>query len=390
MLATTLIILNKTIFQCKIFSDYLENDENQVYAYTHWNGKNFNTDKNSLIIDDPFGHATEKYKRILPGYSKINVMNFYKGYQIYMSDYSLTTEINDTYAAVSNEAKYWGSYHIDTKRFQRIFSTKPDIKNCSGTIENATVKDSSNSPVITLNMHPELDSYLYADGLFKKLKDSPYNSQSYQISVLRGGYGFGPINIAYFLKAKEFDIEKITDIIFGLLIAEDSEMLLIDAIKGIREWRLNSNDNDINIIFNSLSDIKILRYIEFIGSIFFTSILGSSLKEKPLINIPITADKRKAYDIGYLIGDNYEVFVQMFKNGIKDKIWLKDNTEIFSFEVPCVLYSVEPTNGIFKINDYVKNYSDSLLLGSEPLDYSFNVSTILEKEKSFNRLYYTS
>ena len=384
VLATTLIMLNKALFQCKTFSDYMESDEAQVYAYTHWNGKNFVTNPTALVIDNPFGNETEKYKKILPGYNNIDVMKFYKGYQVYVTDYSSNSPVSSTTAAVSNDSKYWGSYHIDTKRFQRVFATKPDLDRVeSGSIvSNVTFKDSEGMEVETLNMHPELDSYLYADGIFKKLMDSPYNSQSYQISVLRGGYGFGPINIACFLKAKEFDIERITDIISGLLIAEDSGMPLIDAIRGIQEWRISVHDTDIDTIFDSLSDIRILRYIEYIGSIFFTAILGSSLKEKPLINIPLTSAERKIYDVGYLMGHNYDIFVQMFKNGIKNKIWLKDSTEIFSFEVPCVLYGTEPTNGIFKIGDYVKNYSDSLLLGSEPLDYAFNVSSILEKEKA--------
>ena len=384
VLATTLVMLNKALFQCKTFSDYMDSDEAQVYAYTHWNGKNFVTNPTALVIDNPFGNETEKYMKILPGYSKISVMNFYKGYQVYVTDYSSTSPVSSSTAAVSKDPIFWGSYHIDTKRFQRVFATKPDLDRVeSGSIvSNVTFKDSEGMDVETLNMHPELDSYLYADGIFKKLMDSPYNSQSYQISVLRGGYGFGPINIACFLKAKEFDIERITDIISGLLIAEDSGMPLIDAIRGIQEWRISVHDTDIDTIFDSLSDIRILRYIEYIGSIFFTAILGSSLKEKPLINIPLTSVERKIYDVGYLMGHNYDIFVQMFKNGIKNKIWLKDSTEIFSFEVPCVLYGTEPTTGIFKIGDYVKNYSDSLLLGSEPLDYAFNVSSILEKEKA--------
>lgn len=385
VLAVTLVLLNKEIFRCDTFTNYLESNEAQVYAYTHWNGENFVTNPTALVIDNPFGNETEKYKKILPGYNNIDVMKFYEGYQMYMKEYSSDTAINNENTVVTEKPKFWGSYYIDNKgtgRFQRIFKTKPDPSKCTGNVyNNAVFKDSNNADVETLNMHPEVDSYLYADGVFKKLMDSPYNSQSYQISVLRGGYGFGPINIACFLKAKNFDIERITDIISGLLIAEDSGMPLIDAIKGIQEWRIYNQDSDIDTIFNSLSDIRILRYIEYIGSIFFTAILGSSLKEKPLINIPLTSAERKIYDVGYLMGHNHDIFVQMFKNGIKNKIWLKDSTEIFSFEVPCVLYGTEPTTGIFKIGDYVKNYSDSLLLGSEPLDYAFGVSSILEKER---------
>lgn len=386
VLATTLIMLNKALFKCDTFDKYINNTENQVYAYTHWTGDNF-LNKNSLVIDDPFGNETDKYMQILPGYNNIEVMKFYKGYQLYMTSYDTATNINDTTAATHTEPKFWGSYNIDTKRFQRIFNIQPSLDDSNtGTVGNISglkgTDGTTETDIETLNKHPELDSYLYADGVFKRLMDSPYNSQSYQISVIRGGYGFGPINIACFLRAKEFNIERITDIISGILISEDSGMPLVDALKGIQEWRNVNTGSDIDIMFNSLSDIRILRYLEYIGSIFFTAILGSSLKEKPLLNLPLTNNERKTYDVGYLMGHNYDVFVQMFKNGIKNKIWLKESTEIFSFEVPCVLYGTEPTTGLFKIGDYVKNYSDSLLLGSEPLDYAFNVSSILEKEKA--------
>lgn len=389
VLATTLIMLNKTLFKCGIFDKYINNTENQVYAYTHWTGDNF-LNKNSLVIDDPFGNETDKYMQILPGYNNIEVMKFYKGYQLYMTSYDTATNINNTTAATHTEPKFWGSYNIDTKRFQRIFDIQPSLDDSNtGTVGNISglkgTDGTTETDIETLNKHPELDSYLYADGVFKRLMDSPYNSQSYQISVIRGGYGFGPINIACFLRAKEFNIERITDIISGILISEDSGMPLVDALKGIQEWRNVNTGSDIDIMFNSLSDIRILRYLEYIGSIFFTAILGSSLKEKPLLNLPLTNNERKTYDVGYLMGHNYDVFVQMFKNGIKNKIWLKESTEIFSFEVPCVLYGTTPTSGIFKIGDYVKNYSDSLLLSSEPLDYAFNISSILEKEKDLTK-----
>lgn len=384
VLATTLIMLNKALFKCDTFDKYVNNTENQVYAYTHWIGDNF-LNKDSLVINNPFGNETDKYMQILPGYNNIEIMKFYKGYQLYMTDYdTTTTEIKKDNATTHTEPKFWGSYNIDTKRFQRIFKTQPDIvDDKTGTVGDISdLKDINGDDIETLNKHPEIDSYLYADGVFKRLMDSPYNSQSYQISVIRGGYGFGPINIACFLKAKEFNIERITDIISGILISEDSGMPLVDAIKGIQEWRNVNTGSDIDIMFNSLSDIRILRYLEYIGSIFFTAILGSSLKEKPLLNLPLTNSERKVYDIGYLMGHNHDIFAQMFKNGIKNKIWLKESTEIFSFEVPCILYGTTPTSGIFKIGDYVKNYSDSLLLSSEPLDYAFNISSILEKEKA--------
>lgn len=386
VLAITLIMLNKALFKCDTFDKYINNTENQVYAYTHWTGDNF-LNKNSLVIDDPFGNETDKYMQILPGYNNIEVMKFYKGYQLYMTSYDTATNINNTTAATHTEPKFWGSYNIDTKRFQRIFNIQPSLGDSNtGTVGNISdlkgTDGTTETDIETLNKHPELDSYLYADGIFKRLMDSPYNSQSYQISVIRGGYGFGPINIACFLRAKEFNIERITDIISGILISEDSGMPLVDALKGIQEWRNVNTGSDIDIMFNSLSDIRILRYLEYIGSIFFTAILGSSLKEKPLLNLPLTNNERKTYDVGYLMGHNYDVFVQMFKNGIKNKIWLKESTEIFSFEVPCVLYGTTPTSGIFKIGDYVKNYADSLLLGSEPLDYAFNISSILDKEKA--------
>ena len=72
VLAVTLVMLNKALFRCQTFTKYMESDEAQVYAYTHWNGKNFVTDPTALVIDNPFGNDTEKYRRILPGYNNIN------------------------------------------------------------------------------------------------------------------------------------------------------------------------------------------------------------------------------------------------------------------------------------------------------------------------------
>ena len=57
-----------------IFPIYILNGK----SLTYWNGKNFVTDPNALIIDNPYSNDTEKYMKILPGYSKINVINFYK------------------------------------------------------------------------------------------------------------------------------------------------------------------------------------------------------------------------------------------------------------------------------------------------------------------------
>lgn len=388
VLATTLIMLNESLFKCKIFYDYLYNDKHQVYASTHWNGKSFSGDNAqvSLTIDNPFDQEKEEYKRILPGYGNIDIMKLYQGYQVLSKSYTkLDTELKPGNVSTVY-SKYFGSYNIDTGRFQRIFKTKPDISSSTtSTVEDISdLLDINKKPVELLNKYPEIDSYYYADGLFKRLKESPYNSQSYQISVLRGSYGFGPLIISSFLKAKDFTMSKITDIISGLLIATDSGMILIDAIKGIQEWRGINTDSDISALFEGTTDIQILKFLEYIGAMFFTTILGSSLKDTSLFNIPLTSKDRKLYDIGYLMGSNYSAFIDLFKNGIKNKVWLQDSTEIFSFEIPCVLYGTTPTSGLFKTGDYVKNFSDSLLLGSEPMDTSFKISKVLEREKELS------
>lgn len=385
VLATTLIMLNESLFKCKIFYDYVYNDKHQVYAYTHWNGKSFSGENSqvSLTINKPFSNETEEYKRILPGYSKIDIMKTYTGFQVLSKSYDdLNTELKPANAFVV-PSKFLSSYNIETDRFQRIFKNNPNIsESTTSTVEDISdLTDINGLPLELLNKYPEIDSYLYADGLFKKLKDSPLNSQSYQISVLRGGYGFGPLLISNFLKAKDFSLERITDLVSGLLIATDSGMTLIDAIKGIQEWRGVNSDTDISALFDGSTDIEILKFIEYLGSMFFTTILASSLKDNSLFNIPLTAGDKKLYDIGYLLGSNYSAFLQMFKNGIKNKLWLQDSTEIFSFEIPCVLYGTTPTSGLFKTGDYVKNYSDSLLISSEPMDSAFKISSVLEKEK---------
>lgn len=385
VLATTLIMLNESLFKCKTFYDYVYNDKHQVYAYTHWNGKSFSGDNSqvSLTINKPFNNEKEEYKRILPGYANIDIMKTYSGFQVLSKSYdNLNMELKPENAIVV-PSKFLGSYNIESDRFQRIFKNNPNIsESTTSTVEDISdLTDINGLPLELVNKYPEIDSYLYADGLFKKLKDSPLNSQSYQISVLRGGYGFGPLLISNFLKAQDFSLERITDLVSGLLIATDSGMTLIDAIKGIQEWRGVNSDTDISALFDGSTNIEILKFIEYLGSMFFTTILASSLKDNSLFNIPLTSGDRRLYDIGYLMGSNYSALLQMFKNGIKNKLWLQDSTEIFSFEIPCVLYGTTPTSGLFKTGDYVKNYSDSLLLGSEPMDSAFKISSVLEKEK---------
>ena len=91
---------------------------------------------------------------------------------------------------INTPLNFYGSYNLDQNKFQRIYKDyiNDQIKSVS-TIKDYNTLDSRTE---LLNKYPELDSYLYVDGLFNKLKESPYNSQTYQISILRGGYGFGP------------------------------------------------------------------------------------------------------------------------------------------------------------------------------------------------------
>lgn len=388
VLAVTLLMLNEAIFKTDIFSDYIYNTKNQVYAYTHWTGESFSNGEGSkkFVIDNPFSNETDRYMRILPGYNNINAMKLYYGYQVFVNNYNDKNLILNENNCLVSKQQYQGSYNLETKRFHRIYNKQPELSltTDAGTIDNYNGFLYSGGTVETINKNPEVDSYLYADGIFKRLMESPYNSESYQISIIRGAYGFGPINIASFLNAKMFNKENLVDIIIGLFIAEDSGMTLIDAIKGIQEWRGVNYTSEINTLFNSLSDIKILKYIEYIGSNFFTTILGSLIKENPTVKIPLTDKENKIYDIGYLMGHNYDVFVQMFINGIKNKIWMNESTEIFSFEIPCIILNSQQSTGLFNMGNYEKNFYGSLNLKQDPFDSVFNVSSIIEKEKEIS------
>lgn len=324
------------------------------------------------MIDNPYSYPEDRYLRILPGYNNIDIIKFYWGYK------GLPDKDNNVENATAQG--FWTSYDYYTKRFNKIYEESPVYDKVAKKLQ-----DFNDTNINVLNKYPELDSYLSADGVFNRLMNSPYNSQSYQISILRGGYGFGPINIACFLKAKSFNIQRLPDIISGLFISEDSGMTLSDAIKGIREWKGVISDREISTLFESLSEIRILRFLEYIGSIFFTSLLGSVFKDKPNFSIPLDTNNKNIYNIGELMGNNYDTFVKMFRKGIRDKIYMQKETEIFSFEIPTVLNNNEPSNGIFNIGDYIKNYSDSFVFDSEPLDNCFGISKILKKEKKLSR-----
>lgn len=363
VLALTLILLNKGIFGSQTFNEYLNNDKHQVYAYTHWNGNSFSNNSDKLYIENPFSEDTEEYKQILPGYNNINVMNFYKGYYLYSK--------NNEY--VFSDNKYLGSYNLDLKRFQRIYSNDTKI---TGSISNFNNIPGNN----LLNKYPELDSYLYADGLFKKLEESPYNSKSYNMSTLRGGYGFGPINIACFLKSTDFDKERLTDIIIGLLVAYDSGMTMGDAIKGINEWKCENKHNDLNFL-NAESNIFILEYLEYIGSIFLTILLGCQIKDNVLFNSAfnsmLNTTEKNMFNIGNLMSSSIEILNIIVK---QEQFKFMKDIEIFSFDIPCIYKNNRETKGTFSMFNYNKNYLD-ILVDSSPIESLINIKKIIDKEK---------
>lgn len=363
VLALTLILLNKGIFGSQTFNDYLDNDKHQVYAYTHWNGNSFSNNSDKLYIDNPFSENTEEYKQILPGYNNINVMNFYKGYYLYNKDSEY----------VFSDNKYFGSYNLDLKRFQRIYSNNTKITD--------TITDFNNIPGNgLLNKYPELDSYLYADGLFKKLAESPYNSKNYNMSTLRGGYGFGPINIACFLKCMDFNKERLNDIIIGLLVAYDSGMTMGDAIKGINEWKCENKHNDLSFL-NSDSNIFILEYLEYIGSIFLTILLGCQIKDSVIFNSVfnsmLNTTEKNIFNIGSLMSNSIEILNTIIK---QEQFKQMKDIEIFSFDIPCIYKNNKETKGTFSMFNYTKNYSD-ILVDNSPLESLFNIKRIIDKEK---------
>ena len=362
-LALTLILLNKGMFGSQTFDEYYSNDKHQVYAYTHWNGNSFNNNPDKLYIENPFSEDTEKYKQILPGYKNINVMNFHKGYYLY--------DENNEY--VFSDNKYFGSYNLDLKRFQRIYSNNTEIKSLISNFNNIPGNN-------ILNQYPELDSYLYADGLFKKLAESPYNSKNYSISTLRDGYGFGPINIACFLKLMDFDKERLTDIIISLLFAYDSGMTIGDAIKGINEWKNENNHDDLTFLNND-SNISILEYIEYVGSIFLTILLGCQIKDNvkfnSIFNPLFNTTEKNIFNIGSLMSSSMEILNSILK---QEQFKQMKDIEIFSFDIPCIYKNNKETKGIFNMFNYNKNYSD-ILVDNSPLESLFNIKRIVDKEK---------
>lgn len=379
-LAICLLLLNQDYFKSKIFNEYLNSEKHQVYAYTHWNGQSFSNNTDKLEVENPFSLEGEEYKQILPGYKNIHSMKFYKGSQI------LKTKTSDQYK--TTPIKYYGSYNLDLDKFQRIYKDDLDSEISSG----ASIKDFNtiDNRTETLNKYPELDSYLYADGVFKKLKESPYNSQTYQISILRGGYGFGPLNISYFLKIMDFDSSKLTDIILSLLLSADSGMILGDAIKGLREWRGSINDSSVFSFIDSetYSDIQILKILEYAGTLFLMLILGSQLKDQSSFKLSFDIYDSKLLSLGSIMGNSFEFLTNVLKKVLAENLKTKldkpilNDLEVFSFEVPCVMKKdgKTTTKGTFNMMDYNKNFSD-MIFDNEPMETLFNIKKIIDKEK---------
>ena len=380
-LAICLLLLNQNYFKSKIFNDYLNSEKHQVYDYTHWNGQSFLNNADKLEIENPFSAEEEEYKQILPGYKNIDAVKFYKGCQLLK-----TSQNSDTYF-INTPLNFYGSYNLDQNKFQRIYKDyiNDQIKSVSAIKDYNTLDNRTE----LLNKYPELDSYLYVDGLFNKLKDSPYNSQTYQISILRGGYGFGPLIISYFLKLIDFDDSKLTDIILSLLLSADSGMILGDAIKGIREWRGISNDSDIFSFIDSevYSDIQILKILEYAGTLFLMLILGSQLKDQSSFKLSFDIYDTKLLNIGSIIGNSFDTLKVILKRILAENLKttlakpILNETEVFTFEVPCVMKKdgKTETKGTFNMMDFSKNFSD-LIFDNEPMETLFGIKKIIDKE----------
>lgn len=336
VLALTLILLNKDIFKSKVISDYLgdisetsnEKYTPKVYAYNKY-----------YYLDDEHFEGSEKYTQSLPAYYHIH-------------------------AATITYGKYSGS----TKKYYD--------------------SDGSNVDNLTVKMKDAV-KYIWEQGYLKKVAFNEYGNKNSDLAYLRSGYGFGPVCISTFLNIVKYGKKMIPEIICGLLLSEDSGMVLKDAISVIDEFLNPGHRQSVLDLsyFKGLSTITILSILEEIGSYFLISLLSKCYKKNIQFNLPyMSILERNIYDVGYLIGDAMNDLRNIMVYIIEHRLFKQDSLEVFSITVPCVMTNNgTSTNSILETKTSEIIY-DNLMNVENIFTKQLNISSCLNDIEEFNYL----
>lgn len=345
VLALTLILLDQGILSTTTIKEYtgdindttLKRFTPKVYAY------------NSHVYDSTSGvktseDGTETYTPSLPPYYHIHSVSATYG------DYTDPT----------------------TQSTSKCFRT-----------DTANVKDLTDKQRDAIN-------YLWDQGFLRKIADNKYGNKSSDIASLRSGYGYGPACITSFLNLVRYGKKMIPEVIFGLLICEDSGMTIKDAIKAVREF-LNPGyrSSSFNLsYFDGLSEVYVLSILEEIGTYFLLSLIGRCYQKNIHFTFPLsTVTERNIYEVGYLMGDTVSDLREYLIYILENKLYTQDSIEVFNVTTPSVMTSDGTVSkSVIEIGGDTKVFSDISTTEGNPISLMFDVESCLDDISAFNYL----
>lgn len=345
VLALTLILLDQGILSTTTVKEYtgdindttLKRFTPKVYAY------------NSHVYDSTSGiktsdEGTETYTPSLPPYYHIHSVSATYG------DYTDPT----------------------TQSTSKCFRT-----------DTANVKDLTDKQRDAIN-------YLWDQGFLRKIAENKYGNKSSDIASLRSGYGYGPACITSFLNLVRYGKKMIPEVIFGLLICEDSGMTIKDAIKAVREF-LNPGyrSSSFNLsYFDGLSEVYVLSILEEIGTYFLLSLIGRCYQKNIHFTFPLsTVSERNIYEVGYLMGDTVSDLREYLIYILENKLYTQDSIEVFNITTPSVMTSDGTVSkSVIEIGGDTKVFSDISTTEGNPISLMFDIESCLDDISAFNYL----
>lgn len=358
VLALTLMLLNKNLFNTDIFYEYMGDPKDTTHSRfkpkVYAKSTSYVDESNTLKTGEP-----EAYRKSLPSYYHIH------------GSYINSASKSEVGTAVGGKL-----YDDETNEI------KEDINNVYTNIGygiSGITKDEQRAL-----------RYLLDEGLFYKLSKLPYKTKSSDINVLRDGYGYGPICISAFLNLIKTGKKILPDIICGLLVSEDSGMTIRDAVAGIKQW-LNPGNRSYGVFdlspIRNLSVFKVLEIFEEIGTYYFLSLLGHTFKKNIHFNIPLTHEERNIFEVGYLMGDVYSDLTEYMKQIITQGLFKQKSIEVFSIYTPCVMTADGTvSDSVLEMGDYKRNFGDLTTMEDNPLTRALGVKKCLDDIEDFDYL----
>lgn len=358
VLALTLMLLNKNLFNTNIFYEYMGDPKDTTHSRfkpkVYAKSTSYVDESNTLKTGEP-----EAYRKSLPSY-----------YHIHGSFINSASKAD-----------------VETTIDGLLYDNSTDQINTS--IKNVYTNNGYGISGITKDEQRAL-RYLLDEGLFYKLSKLPYKTKSSDINVLRDGYGYGPICISAFLNLIKTGKKVLPDIICGLLVSEDSGMTIRDAVAGIKQW-LNPGNRSYSVFdlspIRNLSVFKVLEIFEEIGTYYFLSLLGHTFKKNVHFNIPLTHEERNIFEVGYLMGDVYSDLTEYMKQIITQGLFKQKSIEVFSIYTPCVMTADGTvSDSVLEMGDYKRNFGDLTTMEDNPLTRALGVKKCLDDIEDFDYL----